>query len=441
MNRGLKNIREIFLVLLILVSISLISAAEIKTTDFSGNIKTDFSPHEVVYIRGFDFLADNLIFIKVTNPDGVMRNMLSVSDSSGYFLAIYVLDDVKGDYLIVSNDGVNSATAYFSDAAIWTTKSDCGDSTQDTNLYDIGDAVFINGDGFAAGSYSWSITGKPGGASCDPGIVVASGTKTVDASGAFCFNAYNVSNGDCGEYQVKFDVKGDNYRVTGNACNNDADCGTQDSQVICSGINVVNVTTTPDCIRKNCTFINSNQTIKTCDKISSQLLCQNNNVVNVTTTQDCADGGCINITNPPIIVRDCGTTSSEIRCDGNNIVNATTVRGCTVGSCFNNTFMSIIRFCTHGCLNAQCVCVDTDKDGVCDDDDKCPKTPSGEDVDEDGCSNPQFCAKQSECGNSCDLADWKGNEQNKTHPNDCMTIVIEKETVLKPYCAGLTCAD
>jgi len=98
--------------------------------------------------------------------------------------------------------------------AIWTTKIDCGADTQDVNHFAIGDDVHINGDGFTAStSYDWTITGQPGGASCDPDAVVASGTKITDATGKFCIHAYTVQEGDCGEYQVKFDVKGDNYRV------------------------------------------------------------------------------------------------------------------------------------------------------------------------------------------------------------------------------------
>ena len=98
--------------------------------------------------------------------------------------------------------------------AIWTTKDDCGDSSQDVNHYAVGDAVYINGAGFDAGTYDWDITGQPGGASCDPSTVVASGTDyPVGEDGSFCFPAYTVQDGDCGEYKVDFGGKGDNYRV------------------------------------------------------------------------------------------------------------------------------------------------------------------------------------------------------------------------------------
>jgi len=109
---------------------------------------------------------------------------------------------------------VYNIPTYASPDAIWTTKDDCGDEAQDVNHFAIGDHVYINGEGFSPDSYSWTIKGKPGGASCDPNIIVASGTVVVDSSGSFCFDAYTVASDDCGEYQVKLDTKGDNYRVT-----------------------------------------------------------------------------------------------------------------------------------------------------------------------------------------------------------------------------------
>jgi len=97
--------------------------------------------------------------------------------------------------------------------SIWTTRDNCGDEQQDVNHYLPGEHVFINGANFDERDYDWTIKGQPGGASCDPSIVVASGTKTVNSSGAFCFDAYTVANDDCGEYKVKFENKGDNYNV------------------------------------------------------------------------------------------------------------------------------------------------------------------------------------------------------------------------------------
>jgi hypothetical protein len=97
--------------------------------------------------------------------------------------------------------------------AIWTTTGSCG-SPVDANHYQVGEVVYINGSGFDAGDHTWQIKGQPGGASGDPGDVVASGTVTVDASGAFCFAAYTVQADDWGEYAVKVGNKGDNYNVS-----------------------------------------------------------------------------------------------------------------------------------------------------------------------------------------------------------------------------------
>ena len=97
---------------------------------------------------------------------------------------------------------------------IWTTRNDCGDSSQDVNHYNIGDHVFINGENFdPSTSYKWSITGRPGGASCDPGEVVASDNVITNENGNFCFDAYTIQLDDCGEYQVKVGNKGDSYQV------------------------------------------------------------------------------------------------------------------------------------------------------------------------------------------------------------------------------------
>jgi hypothetical protein len=101
--------------------------------------------------------------------------------------------------------------------AIWTTQETCNDpAAQDANHYDVGETVHIRGDGFDADTtLSWSITGQPGGASSDPGIVVASGDVLTDGTGYFCVAAYTVLPGDDGEYTVDVESasKNDNYRV------------------------------------------------------------------------------------------------------------------------------------------------------------------------------------------------------------------------------------
>lgn len=97
--------------------------------------------------------------------------------------------------------------------SIWTTRNDCGTEQQDVNQYNIGEKVYIDGKNFCSSSYNWTITGQPGGASQDPGIIVASGSKAVDSSGSFCFEAYTIQSDDGGVYSVDFGKKNDNYHV------------------------------------------------------------------------------------------------------------------------------------------------------------------------------------------------------------------------------------
>ncbi|OGW89324.1 MAG: hypothetical protein A3E74_08575 [Omnitrophica bacterium RIFCSPHIGHO2_12_FULL_44_12] len=71
-----------------------------------------------------------------------------------------------------------------------------------------------------------------------------------------------------------------------------------------------------------------------------------------------------------------------------------------------------------------CVIPDSDKDGILDPDDECPKTPAGAKIDQVGCSASQFCGKITITSwrNQlvCVTSDWKDNERKKL-PLDCQT--------------------
>jgi hypothetical protein len=103
-----------------------------------------------------------------------------------------------------------------SEGAIWTTTDTCG-TPQNSNHYVTGATVFINGDNFEPSSdHTWTITGQPGDASCDPGTIVASGAFSTDGTGTFCINAYVIAAGDCGEYSADVTgAKNDNFRIEG----------------------------------------------------------------------------------------------------------------------------------------------------------------------------------------------------------------------------------
>lgn len=107
---------------------------------------------------------------------------------------------------------ITSASA--APGAIWTTTGACGDP-QNVNNYNVGDQVFVNGAGFGPSTTEmlWKIVGKPGGASGDPGQVVANGAISPDINGEFCFYAYTIQSDDWGEYSVKIGSKSDNYHV------------------------------------------------------------------------------------------------------------------------------------------------------------------------------------------------------------------------------------
>lgn len=130
--------------------------------------------------------------------------------SIGILLGLFLLISIAAVSAGVGNDNGNGGS-------IWTTKNDCGNVSQDVNQYNLGDQVYVNGANFGAGNHSWTITGLGGsnesGASCDPGIIVANGNYSVNSNGSFCFNAYNISSDDCGEYKVEFNNKKDNYGI------------------------------------------------------------------------------------------------------------------------------------------------------------------------------------------------------------------------------------
>lgn len=84
-------------------------------------------------------------------------------------------------------------------------------------------------------------------------------------------------------------------------------------------------------------------------------------------------------------------------------------------------------FAIHNTLTS-----DSDNDGIPDTNDKCPNTLERVFVDQNGCSQKEFC-NQFSCGDPCDLADWRNDEKSPT-PNDCQTIVEDHEGKLSPKC-------
>jgi len=396
---------SVFLFVILIANFSF--AATLETTDVFGNLKTDFSPEELVYIHGEGFNAFSPIQVDVTRPNSVVDSGVTISNSSGGFLFVYQLDGIVGDYLIEATDGINSAQLTFTDAAIWTTTGSCGNDQQDVNHFSPGEAVYINGNGFSIGTYSWSIKGLPGGASCDSNINVASGTKPVNASGAFCFNAYNVSSGDCGEYQVKFSNKGDNYRVVGNICQNDSQCGQPSSNLVCQGNDIYNQTSTPGCVGGSCNVTNSSSFVESCGDPSEFSFCFHDFKVTVTTTPTCGGGECNNETE---------ITAVEF-CE----------EGCSLGQCIDeepvcgNGIVEQGEQCDDGNQNNLDDCRNTCVFPICGDgildeqlNEECETNVSCQDTDcdyLDGCYDNKL-RDCSDVSNTCDLNDTCGCTNN-----------------------------
>lgn len=120
---------------------------------------------------------------------------------------------IVGTAFLVASLVLNIMPATEASAAvgsIWTRVVTCGPQQND-NHYDVNLDLFIAGEGYAPGTYNWAIVGQPN--SGDPSMTVASGTVTIDASGAFCFYAYTIQADDYGVYKFNVGGKNDNYSV------------------------------------------------------------------------------------------------------------------------------------------------------------------------------------------------------------------------------------
>ncbi len=139
-------------------------------------------------------------------------NKLLYLGSAAMMLAAIALSAITGSVAATGNSG-----------AIWTTDGACGTSSQDVNHFLVGDHVYINFSGFAAGTYAWQIQQVSG----NPKPVIASGIFTVGATGAGCFPAHTIQSDESGrEYSVAFGTKNDNYQV--NALPTPTQTGTPD---------------------------------------------------------------------------------------------------------------------------------------------------------------------------------------------------------------------
>ena len=192
-------VKDIGVIILVVLCLNLVSGAAIITTDLQGKETKSFSTGDIAYLKGSHFPSNSNILIQIINPRAEIDPTMAFSDDQGNFMLSYDFPNANGEYYIVASDSSGIVKVLVSSGAIWTTKNDCGSQNQDANQYSPGENVYINGAGFSSGNYSWEIRGKPGGASCDPNQVVASGNKNVNSSGKVCFNAYTIPSSNCGQ--------------------------------------------------------------------------------------------------------------------------------------------------------------------------------------------------------------------------------------------------
>jgi len=106
--------------------------------------------------------------------------------------------------------------------AIWTTKGDCGNESQDVNHYKVGEAIYINYKNFTPGlETDWQINATGAGHPVLVGSDLENGIYggnpiTVEPDGNGCFLAFVFTNSEVNQtYQAKFGgvTKNDNFSV------------------------------------------------------------------------------------------------------------------------------------------------------------------------------------------------------------------------------------
>jgi uncharacterized repeat protein (TIGR01451 family) len=87
----------------------------IWTTDAYGNPKNDFSPGDLVYVHGIGFIENHNVDVSIIRPDSSVDTGSVISNSEGGFVYIYDLNGILGLYIVIADDGINSAQTTFTD--------------------------------------------------------------------------------------------------------------------------------------------------------------------------------------------------------------------------------------------------------------------------------------------------------------------------------------
>lgn len=91
-----------------------------------------------------------------------------------------------------------------------------------------------------------------------------------------------------------------------------------------------------------------------CGNDNSILTCSNNSIVNLTTIYGCFNNSCLSNTTIKVI-QDCGNESYSINyCLNGNVVRNHLIPGCLNSICFINNITETVENCSYGCLNGKC---------------------------------------------------------------------------------------
>lgn len=88
---------------------------------------------------------------------------------------------------------------------VLTTTEKCGNFNENSEGFEIGENICLNGKSFQAGAYDWEIK--------KDGEVVSNGKKIVDNTGKFCLKTKTY---ECGEYEMNFGGMVKSYSVVCN---------------------------------------------------------------------------------------------------------------------------------------------------------------------------------------------------------------------------------
>src|SRR3990172_8143664 len=119
--------------------------------------KLNYGPNETVYINGTGFPSTAQVTVNVTRPDGNVSSWDASTDGAGKFSTTYLLDGIKGKYLVLAKNGIHEANTFFYDGnrTIEQCKNDTNDDDEKnpcvwiTGTINAGISAYTEGDSVA----------------------------------------------------------------------------------------------------------------------------------------------------------------------------------------------------------------------------------------------------------------------------------------------------